>query len=99
MYNDLTIVIPTKNEEDCIKSTVEELQNLSFKNILIIDANSKDNTISIAERLGCKIINQSGQGYGSAIVQSLKSVDTKYVCFLMQMDLLILYLLYKCIRN
>ena len=81
MYNDLTIVIPTKNEEDCIKSTVEELQNLSFKNILIIDANSKDNTISIAERLGCKIINQSGQGYGSAIVQSLKSVDTKYVCF------------------
>ena len=81
MYNDLTIVIPTKNEEDCIQSTIEELTKLSFKNILIIDANSKDNTINIAERLGCKIINQSGQGYGLAIVQSLKSVDTKYVCF------------------
>lgn len=81
MYNNLTIVIPTKNEEDCIKSTIEELKHLSFKNIMVIDANSSDSTKSIAEGLGCKVIDQSGQGYGSAIIQSLKNIETKYVCF------------------
>ena len=45
----LTVVIPTKNEENCIADTVNELKNLDYTKILIIDANSDDKTIEIID--------------------------------------------------
>jgi glycosyltransferase involved in cell wall biosynthesis len=81
MYEDLTVVIPTINEEDCIENTVKELKKYSFNNILIIDAQSIDKTIQIAKELGCKTILQKSNGYGGAVIEALKEVNTEYVTF------------------
>ena len=56
----LTVVIPTKNEEESLLILLEELEN--FKNdigeIIVVDANSTDKTIEIAKNFRCKIIIQ-----------------------------------------
>lgn len=77
----LTVVIPTKNEENCIADTVNELKNLDYTKILIIDANSDDKTIEIGKNLGCECVLQKGKGYGQAVIESLDYIKTEYVCF------------------
>ena len=47
----LTVVIPTKNEENCIADTVNELKSLGYTKILIIDANSHDKTTEIGKKM------------------------------------------------
>ncbi|MEM2817169.1 MAG: glycosyltransferase, partial [Archaeoglobaceae archaeon] len=45
----VTVVIPTLNEEKGIGGVVESFKNLGF-DVLVIDGNSKDRTREIAEK-------------------------------------------------
>ena len=78
---EITIIIPTKNEEECIEFTINELRSLGLNKILIADGQSDDKTINIVKKLNCNYFIQSGKGYGNAVIESLKHVNTKYVCF------------------
>jgi glycosyltransferase involved in cell wall biosynthesis len=81
MFSDITIVIPTKNEESCIKSTILEIKKLGLKKIIIADANSTDRTIKIAKNLNCFCFCQKKKGYGQAVTESLSYIKTRYVSF------------------
>lgn len=77
----LTVVIPTKNEEESLLILLEELEN--FKNdigeIIVVDANSTDKTIEIAKNFRCKIIIQKEKvGYGDAIIKGIENSKFKY---------------------
>jgi len=67
----VSIVIPTINEADSIRSVLEELQR-AFTNsgmkyeIVIVDTDSDDGTPRIAEEMGAKVIKESRRGYGRA---------------------------------
>jgi len=76
---DVTIIIPTLNEELAIGKVIEYTQNEGFMNILIVDGNSEDNTIAIAENYGVKVIQQHGTGKTGAIQTAIEHVVTPYL--------------------
>lgn len=65
-----TVIIPTLNEENNIKIIINELQDLGYSNILIIDGNSDDGTVDAAKKLGVNVVNQNGKGKGTALRQA-----------------------------
>jgi rSAM/selenodomain-associated transferase 2 len=61
----ISIIIPTLNEEENIKKLVPYLQNCCLNKameIIVVDCGSTDNTISIAQALGAKIIVSNVKG-------------------------------------
>lgn len=77
----LTVVIPTKNEEESLQILLGELEE--FKNIIgeiiVIDANSTDKTIEVAKQFKCRtIIQKEKTGYGDAIIKGINKSNFEY---------------------
>jgi len=69
----VTVVLPAYNEEAVIGGCVEEfLTNKYVKHVLVVDNNSKDNTVIQAQKFGAEIITETNQGYGFACLRGLK---------------------------
>jgi glycosyltransferase involved in cell wall biosynthesis len=69
------ILIPALNEEKNIEDVLCRLNDFGFNNVLVIDGQSKDNTIGVARKYGAKVVLQSGKGKGGAIRQVLNNCD------------------------
>ncbi|MBS7633144.1 glycosyltransferase [Candidatus Bathyarchaeota archaeon] len=69
-HRSVTIIIPTLNEGKNIARVIRELKHLGFSNLLVIDGNSNDETVKIAEELGVTVIRQNGKGKGEALRQA-----------------------------
>jgi glycosyltransferase involved in cell wall biosynthesis len=41
-HSDVTVIIPTLNEEENVAGVIRELSQMGCRNILIIDGNSRD---------------------------------------------------------
>ena len=65
--SDVTVVIPTLNEEKTIADIIWELNHLGYHNILIVDGNSCDRTVEIAKEFGASVLVQNGRGKGAAL--------------------------------
>ncbi len=64
----VTVILPTLNEEKGIKATIDALPRdwCEDLEILVIDGNSKDDTVKIAKQAGAKVHIESRKGYGRA---------------------------------
>lgn len=81
--NDLTIVIPVKNEALAIGLVIDELLQEEYCNILIVDGYSADNTLQmIQERKDITILQQHGKGKTGAIKTAIENVTTPYMLIL-----------------
>ena len=61
-------IIPALNEEEGIAYTIEELKTqFSDLKILVVDGNSRDNTVHVAKNLGADVVFQQGEGKGDAL--------------------------------
>jgi dolichol-phosphate hexosyltransferase len=79
----LTIVIPVKNEELAIRSVIDELLNEGYSNILVVDGYSIDKTLQIIrEKKEITIIQQHGKGKTGAIKTAIENVNTPYLLIL-----------------
>jgi dolichol-phosphate mannosyltransferase len=81
----LSVVIPARDEQECIASTVEHLHvELRLRNvpheILVVDDGSSDRTWEILVNLGCRLpelrpVQNNGQhGFGRAVVLGLEQM-------------------------
>ena len=68
----ITVIIPTLNEVECIKSVLIELDQADVDEILVVDGYSDDGTAELVKKLGYKVIMQEGKGYGNAVNTGLK---------------------------
>lgn len=57
MNPEISIIIPTLNEEDSIRETLDSLQIFDKSEIILVDGGSNDATISIAESYNIKILH------------------------------------------
>ena len=73
---DITIVIPTLNEEEAISSVIEDVITHGYENIIIVDGNSTDRTVEIAKKHGVKILKQNGKGKTGAIITAIQNIKT-----------------------
>ena len=71
-------MLPTLDEERALPQVYSripffELEKLGFNSrVVVVDGGSTDNTLKVAEELGCQIINQWGEGKGAGIRQAFK---------------------------
>lgn len=76
--NDLiSIVIPTRNEEENIEQLVETIAATKMPRqfeIIVVD-DSNDNTAKIASEIGCRVIEGKGQGLGQAIIDGIAATQ------------------------
>lgn len=63
----VSVVIPTLNEEKNLPIVLKELRYMDCINeIIVVDGHSKDRTVDIAKKFGCKVIYDE-KGKGSAL--------------------------------
>lgn len=80
---ELTILIPCLNEEETIEICIKKAKQFLKKNningeVLVIDNNSIDNTAEIAKNAGARVEIVKKQGYGNALIEGTKKVNSKY---------------------
>ena len=76
---ELTLVIPAKDEAECLPRVLDELKNFDCKKIIIIPETDL-NTRNSIKNFDCKIITQKVGGFGIALILGIKEVETKYLC-------------------
>ncbi len=81
-YKDLTVIFVTYNSEKIIKESISGFLNYPDLSIIVVDNNSRDNTIREIESLkadNIKIIkNEKNVGFGRANNRALNAINTKY---------------------
>lgn len=65
------VVIAALNEEQGIGLTIKELKREINAPILVVDGNSTDKTVNVAQKHGAKVILQDGIGKGDAVAKAL----------------------------
>ncbi len=99
--NDLTLVIPAKNESETLPLVLESLKKLKIKTIISLKNDDLDTINSIIKNEYVKVYFQSGNGYGNSLKEAISSCETKYFCIFNadgsfeQKDLLKMYNLIK----
>ncbi len=80
--HDVSLVIATYNEEESIEFVLNELSSYNFFEILIVDNNSDDKTLEIADRFDTKILQQKGNGWGNAVLEGLDAASGEYITYM-----------------
>ena len=63
MYNGLSVVLITKNEE---KNIIGALKSATFASeIIVLDSGSDDNTCKLAKKYGAKVFHQDWLGFSN----------------------------------
>jgi glycosyltransferase involved in cell wall biosynthesis len=78
LRNNVTVVIPTLNEEEAIGPLIDEIKEAGYRRVLVVDGYSKDKTVKIASDKGAKVVGQHGRGKTGAVLVARDIVDTPY---------------------
>ena len=77
--NELTLLIPAKNEAESLPIVLDELKKYNYKIDIILHITDLD-TIQAIKEYDVNIIYQENSGYGDALIQGIKQCKTKYFC-------------------
>ena len=77
--NDLTLIIPAKDEGDSLPHVLDSLKNLTCKIKVSLKNNDKA-TIDSINNKNIEIFYQSGKGYGNSLREAIDDCKTKYFC-------------------
>lgn len=77
--SEISVIIPTLNEEEAIGEVILDLYRCGFHDILVVDGYSEDRTREIALKNGAKVIGQHGFGKGMALKTGIEQVNGKYI--------------------
>ncbi len=81
-HSDVSIIIPTLNEEKSIGLVIERVRrSLPGAEIIIVDS-SDDKTAEIASSLGVIVVKQERKGYGAAIRKGLEKAKGRVLAFM-----------------
>jgi dolichol-phosphate mannosyltransferase len=78
---EVSIVIPTLNEEYTIQDMIERCRPYADE-ILVVDGHSTDRTRKIAEEAGIRVILDNKKGKGEALRRSIKFVTGDVIVFI-----------------
>jgi len=75
----LTLIIPAKNEAESLPIVLDELKNFNYKvNIVLHSTDTK--TIQSIENYKINIVYQKNLGYGDAIIEGINNCNTEFFC-------------------
>ena len=76
--DNLTLVVPAKEDTDCLFHVLEELKNFDIEKIIVIPKNDELPKDWKFEKM--QVINQNNKGYGNALIEGIEKVKTDYFC-------------------
>ena len=82
MRDQVTVVIPTLDEEEAIGPLIDEVKAAGYGNILVVDGYSKDGTTRAVGSKEVKFVLQEGAGKAGALATAFQSMTTPYVAIL-----------------
>lgn len=74
-----TTIIRTLNEAGSIETVLRSIPPELFPGVLVVDGGSTDGTPDIARACGARVIRQSGEGLGDAILSGIRAADSDRV--------------------
>lgn len=80
--DEVTVVIPTLNEAEGITRVIAETKAEGYRNILVVDGYSSDQTPKIAGANGAEVVYQHGSGKAGAVRTAIERARTPYVLFM-----------------
>lgn len=83
MTFELTVVLPTLNEEGALRVVLPRLRAVFARmgvraEILVVDGHSTDKTVAVAEADGARVLTQAGRGLGDALRDGLLAADSEW---------------------
>ncbi|MCD6403838.1 MAG: glycosyltransferase family 2 protein [Nanoarchaeota archaeon] len=78
----ISVIIPTRNEEESIGRVIKEIKKLKGEYEIIVVDKSEDKTPEIARKMGAKVIKQSGLGKGNAMKLGVKEARGDVIVFI-----------------
>ena len=78
----LTITIPTLNEEENIHDCLKSFIDTGSKNIIVIDGGSDDKTVEIIKKFDVKLIQVQKLGLANQRNIGISNVKTKYTALI-----------------
>ena len=77
--NNLTLIIPAKNERESLPTVLNEIKNLDCKITVTLQKNDVG-TINAIKNTDVNLFYQSGEGYGNSLREAIKNCKTEYFC-------------------
>jgi len=77
--DDLTLIIPAKNEAESLPIVLNELKKYNYKTDIVLHSTDID-TIQVIKEYDVNIVYQDNLGYGDALIHGIKQCKTKYFC-------------------
>ncbi len=80
----VSVVLPCFNEEEAVGVCIEKIQR-SFASgningeIIVCDNGSTDNSVTIAEHMGIRVVHEPLRGYGNAYLRGFADARGKYL--------------------
>ena len=80
--SELTLLIPAKNEAESLPIFLDELEKYDFKILIVLEEKDKETIDAIDLRENIEIFHQKNSGYGSALIEGINHITTKYFCII-----------------
>ena len=99
--NDLTLIIPAKNEKDSLPIVLNDISNLGCKITVSLKKDDIE-TISAIKNKNIELFYQLGAGYGNSLKEAINECQTKYFCIFNadgSFDHKDLFKMYELIKN
>ena len=68
---DIRVIIPAHNEEGSIAKVIREIPEIVAE-IVVVNNNSSDNTVQVAQNEGATVLNEDRMGYGFACLRGME---------------------------
>ncbi|MBH01165.1 MAG: hypothetical protein CL469_00655 [Acidimicrobiaceae bacterium] len=78
--NDLTLIIPAKNESESLPAVIDSLEKYNLNITVSLKKNDIETIEAIKKNKKINIFYQSGIGYGNSLNDAIKACKTKYFC-------------------
>ena len=78
----VSVIIPVLNEEDAIAKVIADIpqtgnnEEITVQEIIVVDNGCTDNTATIAERSGARVVTEPRRGYGYACLAGIAALET-----------------------
>lgn len=79
---DLTLIIPTKKEVESLPIFLKELKHFNCVKLIVLQKEDLKTIESIKDISDIKILEQSRNGYGNALIEGINAVETEYCCII-----------------
>lgn len=78
----ISIIIPAKNESESLPEMLAEIPKDLVHEIIVVDGHSTDGTEDVVKKLGHRVVQQDGDGYGMAVNTGLNMATGELITFM-----------------